>query len=233
MSQRLLPLTGVFFVLILDAVAKGWAERSLTPGAPVPVLDALLQWRLGYNTGIAFGLFATSGQAWAVLTGLIIAGLGAWFVRLLASPSPPIATLPLALLLGGGLANFLDRWPDGRVTDFLDLGLGTARWPTFNLADAAITLGLSVLAVATLHQGRLPGCAGGNNAPATAVPADGTRARRHGMAPRCRSAASAPLPHLARQAGERRGRSPRSCPIRIANRCRPRGEWRNSSSPRR
>jgi signal peptidase II len=155
-SRRLLPLTGVCSVLVLDAVAKGWAERTLTPGEPVPVLDGLLQWRLGYNTGIAFGLFATSGHAWVVLSALIIAGLGAWFVRLLASPSPPVAAAPLALLLGGALGNVVDRWPDGRVTDYLDLGLGPARWPTFNLADVAITLGAAVLAVAALHEERRP-----------------------------------------------------------------------------
>jgi signal peptidase II len=154
LRQRLLPLAGVFLVVVLDAVTKGWAERFLSPGSPVSVLDTLVQWRLGYNTGIAFGLFATGGQVWLVLSGLIIAWLGAWFVRLLASASPPVTTLPLALILGGALANFFDRWADGRVTDYLDVGLGTARWPTFNLADAAITLGVLALAVSALREER-------------------------------------------------------------------------------
>lgn len=157
MRQRLLLLTIVCSMLILDAMTKAWAERSLIHGAPVPVLDTLVQWRLGYNTGIAFGLFATGGPAWLVCSGLVIAGLGAWFIRLLASPSPRVTALPLALMLGGALANFLDRGLDGQVTDYLDLGLGSARWPTFNLADAAVTLGASLLAITALHEERALG----------------------------------------------------------------------------
>ena len=151
MRLRLLSLTVVCSMLIADTLAKGWAERSLRHAVPEPVLDTLVQWRLGYNTGIAFGLFATGGPAWLVVSGLIIAGLSAWFIRLLASPSPRVTALALALMLGGALANFLDRWQDGQVTDYLDLGLGGTRWPTFNLADAALTVGASLLVVTALH----------------------------------------------------------------------------------
>jgi len=49
------------------------------------------------------------------------------------------------LLLGGAIANFGDRLLDGRVTDFLDVGLGITRWPTFNLADSFIMLGIAWL----------------------------------------------------------------------------------------
>ena len=48
----------------------------------------------------------------------------------------------LGLVLGGSVANLIDRLDDGRVTDYLDLGLGSRRWPTFNLPDTAIVLGL-------------------------------------------------------------------------------------------
>lgn len=157
MRLRLLALTVVVSVLIADAMAKGWAERSLMHGIPAPVLDTLVQWHLGYNTGIAFGLFATGGPTWVVLSGLIIAGLSAWFIRLLASPAPQVTALPLALMLGGALANFLDRWPDGQVTDYLDLGLASTRWPTFNLADAALTVGASLLVLTALHAERALG----------------------------------------------------------------------------
>ena len=49
------------------------------------------------------------------------------------------------MILGGAIANFVDRLSDGRVTDFLDFGLGAARWPTFNLADSFIIVGAALL----------------------------------------------------------------------------------------
>jgi signal peptidase II len=50
--------------------------------------------------------------------------------------------LSLALILGGALGNLTDRIGTGRVTDFLDFGIGTMRWPVFNIADSCITVGI-------------------------------------------------------------------------------------------
>jgi lipoprotein signal peptidase len=101
---------------------------------------------LGYNTGVAFGMFANGGLAPVVVTGLVILGLIVWFAQALkAGRFPPEAGWPIGLLLGGAIANFADRLFDGRVTDFLDVGLGATRWPTFNLADSAIMIGIAWL----------------------------------------------------------------------------------------
>ena len=82
----------------------------------------------------------------ASLTGLIIIILAVWMVYALrAGEIPPVAAFPIGMILGGAIANFVDRLPDGRVTDFLDLGLSVARWPTFNLADGFIVLGVSLM----------------------------------------------------------------------------------------
>lgn len=68
-----------------------------------------------------------------------------WLVRTARAKALPPAAWSAGLVLGGALANAVDRWPDGRVTDFLDVGLGAARWPAFNLADAAIVVGDALL----------------------------------------------------------------------------------------
>lgn len=141
MGHCILPLLLVLAVLGLDILTKAWAEQVLTRGTPVPVVGEVARLTLGYNSGMAFGLVAGAGQAWLLVVGPLTLGLAVWFVRVLRSPQAA-SVWPLGLLLGGALANLVDRWPDGRVTDVLDIGLGATRWPAFNLADASITLGV-------------------------------------------------------------------------------------------
>lgn len=141
---RLLP--SFLIALVLDGLTKTWAEQTLVLHQPVPVIGDLFRLTLGYNTGVAFGLFAQGGILPLVVTGVVIVGLVVWLASALRGGEfPPAAGLPIGLILGGAIANFADRLPDGRVTDFLDLGLGASRWPTFNLADSFIVLGVSLL----------------------------------------------------------------------------------------
>ncbi len=141
---RLLPALAL--ALALDGITKVWAERSLEPHQPVPVLGEVFRLTLGYNSGVAFGMFANGGLGPVVVTGLVILSLIVWFARALkAGRFPPAAGWPIGLLLGGAIANFADRLLDGQVTDFLDVGLAAARWPTFNLADSFIMIGIAWL----------------------------------------------------------------------------------------
>lgn len=133
-------------VLLLDVLTKLWAEKALTLHSPIPVLGQVFRLMLGYNTGVAFGLFANGGPWPLIVTGIIIVSLIVWLLNALrAGELPGNAAWPIGLILGGAIANFADRLPDGRVTDFLDVGLGAARWPTFNLADTSIVLGVTLL----------------------------------------------------------------------------------------
>jgi signal peptidase II len=141
---RLLYTT--FIVLVLDGASKLWVESSLSLYQPVPIIDDIFRFSLGYNSGVAFGLFADGGPWPLVITGFIIAGLVVWFVRTLYRKHfPAYAAWPIGFLLGGAIGNFADRLWDGRVTDFLDIGIGLTRWPTFNLADSFILIGISCL----------------------------------------------------------------------------------------
>lgn len=104
---------------------------------------------LGFNTGVSFGLFSDTLDDWALaLAGvklLIAAGLCVW-AGLAANK---LESIGLSLIAGGALGNIVDRIRQGAVTDFLDLHWGDMHFPTFNMADVAITLGvLCVLAAA-------------------------------------------------------------------------------------
>jgi signal peptidase II len=137
--------------LILDGLTKLWAEQTLILHKPVVVFGEYFRLTLGYNTGVAFGMFANGGQWPLIVTGLVILGLMIWLLTGLRNGDfPPIAVWPMGFLLGGATANFIDRFGDGRVTDFLDAGVGLIRWPTFNIADSFIVVALAVLMLFSL-----------------------------------------------------------------------------------
>lgn len=137
----------------LDAMTKTWAEQTLTLYQPMPVLGELLRFTLGFNTGITFGLFANSGFAPLIVTGVIIFGMIIWILLAVhRGEFSGTAVYLLGLILGGAIGNFVDRLPDMRVTDFLDMGIGTVRWYTFNVADIFIVFGALFLLLVTLTE---------------------------------------------------------------------------------
>lgn len=144
--QRL--LIGLLLVLVLDVFTKLWAISALTLNTPVSIIGQVFQFTLHYNTGVAFGLFARGGIWPLVLSGVVLSGLALWMVATLRRRQLPVRMAwPLVAILGGAIANFSDRLFDGRVTDFLDVGVGATRWPTFNLADTFIVTGVVLLAL--------------------------------------------------------------------------------------
>jgi len=150
-------LLAFIIALSLDALSKIWAEQALTLYQPLPVLGELLRFTLGYNTGITFGLFANSGSAPLVVTGVIISSMFIWILLAVRRGEfSGTAVYLLGLILGGAVGNFVDRLPDMRVTDFLDMGIGTLRWYTFNLADGFIVFGALILFLLAFSQKELP-----------------------------------------------------------------------------
>jgi signal peptidase II len=132
----------VVLTVLAAWVARLWVENSLDTGAPVSLLGEVFRLTRGENSGLAFGLFTGSPLVpWLAALGLVA------FVVYLARPlrTSRLGRISLGLFLGGGLANLLDRVGDGAVTDYLDIGLGPGRWPTFNLPDVAITAGFLLL----------------------------------------------------------------------------------------
>ncbi len=137
-----MAISSAIVAMVIDAGTKRWAETSL--GNAASRGGDLVQLRLSHNTGVAFGLVADHGQLIGLLVPAVLIVLACVIIR-----SRPGATgwLGVGLLIGGGLANAADRLRDGRVTDFIDVGIAAQRWPTFNFADIFITLGCALLVV--------------------------------------------------------------------------------------
>lgn len=134
-------------VLVIDQLTK-WLILDLVmiPPRVISVLP-FLNLRLGFNTGVSFSLFSESlAQAvWlVVLVKLGIVLLLLWWAARVLKWSEGMA---LGLVIGGALGNIIDRMRLGGVVDFLDLYYGEWRWPTFNMADVAITAGVGILLV--------------------------------------------------------------------------------------
>ncbi len=91
------------------------------------------------NSGIAFGFFSQATAVVIVLTGIVVAWILVFFAR--SGARHPVLPVALGLVIGGSTSNLLDRVRLGYVTDFLDLRW----WPSFNLADSFIVIGVLVL----------------------------------------------------------------------------------------
>lgn len=131
-------------VLLVDQAAKAAIEAHLVPGEHVDVLGPL-GLTLSHNNGVAFGLAGGGGLGLVVTT---MVALGAVLYLFSRDPGRPGMWIATGLLGGGAFGNLVDRVRVGAVTDFIKL----PRWPPFNLADCAITVGVILLVLIYLRE---------------------------------------------------------------------------------
>jgi signal peptidase II len=137
--------------LVADLATKFWAEHALEMtasgvGIPIPFIENFWDWRLSYNTGSAFGLFGsmTGARIFLSLIGAVALGAVVYWVR----KTPPDMTRLLAALgmvAGGAIGNLYDRILYGKVTDFVVWRYYDKQWPTFNVADVVLVVGVALL----------------------------------------------------------------------------------------
>jgi len=144
-----LPFAGLTaLVVVLDQLAKAWLVSVLAPGQSMAVADDLLRLVNSQNNGGLFGLLRGQAVPFAALSLVVIALIVLYHAR---SGRSPYLTLTLGLLLGGALGNLIDRIRLGYVVDFVDAGIGSLRWYTFNVADAAISFAILLLIAASIR----------------------------------------------------------------------------------
>jgi signal peptidase II len=145
-------------VVVADQWTKWLVEVHLASHVSQPIVPGLLNLTHVRNTGVAFGLFAAHGvsASW-LLTGLGLLALSAVSIYFgFASPHERGLLVALALVVGGAVGNLIDRIASGAVTDFIDLYVGMHHWPSFNVADAAISVGIVLMAIDSLWSRRAP-----------------------------------------------------------------------------
>jgi signal peptidase II len=135
------PLWGPFLgmvaaIVVIDQATKAWITAELAGGRVLEFLGGALRLIYSENNGALFGLFRGQVFLFALLS-LGVIGLIIWFHG--RSGRSPYMTLTLGLLLGGAIGNAIDRFRLGFVIDFVDGGVGSVRFYTFNVADACIS----------------------------------------------------------------------------------------------
>ncbi|MFH1144550.1 MAG: signal peptidase II [Candidatus Eisenbacteria bacterium] len=131
-------------LLVLDQITKWLVYHGLAVGEPTALIDGFVRLKHVRNAGSAFGLIEGSRLLFILLSLISIAAIlvltlskrfvfrGSW--------------IGFGVVLGGAMGNLIDRFWLHQVIDFIDIGVGSVRWPTFNVADIGVTLGVIYLA---------------------------------------------------------------------------------------
>jgi signal peptidase II len=134
-------------VFVLDQGLKAIVEGAMRPGESISVVSGFLSITHIQNDGGAFGILG--GSQMVLLAGSVVAvGVVLWM--LLAGRTSRLTILGCGLILGGAAGNLLDRLTAGEVTDYIHFSF----WYVFNAADAAITVGVAVLLLASFRPER-------------------------------------------------------------------------------
>jgi signal peptidase II len=138
----------LIFIVALDLLTKALAVALLPPnGFPQPVIGEGVRFALVYNPGAAFGLYLGSYSRWIFMTLTIGALVILWRLYQQTQDTQRLRALAIASVAAGAIGNLIDRIrSDLGVVDFIDIGFGMHRWPTFNVADMAVSIGAFLLA---------------------------------------------------------------------------------------
>ncbi|OGX12511.1 MAG: hypothetical protein A2Z92_00015 [Omnitrophica WOR_2 bacterium GWA2_63_20] len=154
------PWVAALVTVGLDQLTKWIIRSSLAPQQSIPLLPGVLHLTYVRNTGAAFSLFRGQVAPLIVASGLVAGWIGWELLRRPRHAPPPHESLvgghaglslnSLGLILGGAIGNLIDRLRFGYVEDFIDLRV----WPVFNVADSAITVGVTLLIWTSLFAAR-------------------------------------------------------------------------------
>jgi signal peptidase II len=135
--------------VVADQLTKAAALSALSQGIAVPVFPGF-NLTLGFNEGASFGMMGGVMAGKPLLMAALTGALTLAFAVMAFRAQHPLERIGYGLVAGGALGNIIDRLRQGAVTDFLDFYWRDWHWPTFNVADIAITLGAVLILAASL-----------------------------------------------------------------------------------
>ncbi len=143
---RLLIISSL--IILLDQATKFLVMARMSVGQSIPLLDGFLNLTFVMNRGAAFGFLSSASESFRVpfFLGIsVVAILVVLYFYFKEARESVLLQIGLALVLGGAVGNLIDRIRFHEVVDFIDVYYKRLHWPAFNIADSAITIGVSVL----------------------------------------------------------------------------------------
>jgi signal peptidase II len=133
-------------IVILDQFTKFFADKFIMRGSRTSIISFLNFFNIVNcrNTGIEFGMFQGKNFIFSVVVFLLLSGLLLWLYKNWNKINK-IQQYAFCLIFSGGLGNFIDRLFRGAVVDFLDFGINSKRWPSFNIADSCICIAICLI----------------------------------------------------------------------------------------
>jgi signal peptidase II len=164
----------IVFVAVMDIVTKAIAVQALVPQrVPHEVVGEYVRLTLVYNPGAAFGLHLGPQSRWIFTVLTVVALTILWRLYRATQRGDTLRVLALALVCAGAVGNLIDRLrSDLGVVDFLDVGVGATRWPTFNVADMAVSVGAILLAWVLWQEDRAISAADASPSASTVPPTE-------------------------------------------------------------
>jgi signal peptidase II len=155
--SRRLEFVLVISIVVADQCAKALVRRAMELHDTIEVIPGFLNLTRVHNTGAAFGMFNAMDfpyktAALTVIATLALAGV-AWYAATVP-PSDRLARLGVASILGGAIGNLIDRATVGYVLDYVDFHYGGWHFWAFNVADAAISIGVALMILDLVGLGR-------------------------------------------------------------------------------
>jgi len=149
-------------VILADRLTKIWVSAHIPLGGAIPIIPRFLRITHWTNEGAAFSLFADTASPhvvrWALVAFTLVAALVILIVLIRLGNKFTLATVALALILGGALGNVHDRIVYGSVIDFIEVHIFAYHWPDFNVADSSVVTGACLLMLDSLRPHHKPPC---------------------------------------------------------------------------
>jgi signal peptidase II len=152
-DSPIIPLAWLLAVVVLDQATKALIMAKFSMFELQPVIPGLFNLTYLTNTGAAFGMLAGAPTIWrqVFFVGVAVVAIGVLvFSYRQFRNQGRIFAHAIGLIAGGAVGNLIDRLRFGAVVDFLDFYIGTRHWPAFNVADAAITIGVGLFVLGSV-----------------------------------------------------------------------------------
>ena len=134
-------------LLIADQAVKHLIRTTMVEGQSIPVIENIFHITYIENPGAAFGILANQRVLFLILTAVIVGVMIYLYFSLRSKKS--LTAISLGIVVSGAIGNFIDRFMQGTVTDFLDFRI----WPIFNIADICICVGLALICYFVIIKG--------------------------------------------------------------------------------